>query len=219
MSKLRGIVDRIIEEKIASAMPKLTETSASSATDTALRAQVAALSDAMGSEVAKLRTDNASLKALVAGMSLEPVPVGTIIQSALTQDELNGLDGEGVWRLCDGGNAPGSKYATITKRTTVPDLRGSFLRGAGTRTGVTGWAGGALNTHVEDSTRPPRINFTVTVNDPRTNNGIDRAISGSAQYNAGEAYLNPGTSSRTVMGGDTETRPKHYTVNYFIRVN
>jgi len=218
MSKLRGIVDRIIEDKIASAMPKLTETSASAATDTALRAQVEALTDAMGSEVAKLRTDNASLKAVVAGMSLEPVPVGTIIQSALTQAELNGLDGERVWQLCDGGNAPGSKYATITKRTTVPDLRGAFLRGAGTRTGVTGWDGGTVNTHVEDSTRLPRTDFTVTSRDPIRNNGNSRGIAGAA-YGSGEAYLFPGLNTNRVDGGDPETRPKHYTVNFYIRVN
>jgi hypothetical protein len=220
MSKLRGIVDRIIEDKIASALPKLTETSASSAvTDTALRAQVEALSDAMGSEVSKLRTENTSLKAAVAAISLEPVPVGTIIQSALTQTELNGLDGEGVWQLCDGGNTPGTKYATITKRTTVPDLRGSFLRGAGTRTGVTGWVGGTVNTHVEDSTRPPRsTNFSVEHRDPMRYGDSSRGIAG-ATYGSGEAYLRPGLNTVTVTGGDPETRPKHYTVNYFIRVN
>ena len=174
---------------------------------------------AMRGELTKLQQDDLpKLKAEVAAIKAEPSPIGTIISSLLTEAEISGMTG--VWVLCDGRNVAGTTaYAKLTGRTTVPDLRGSFLRGAGTRTGNPTWAGGTLNTHVEDSTRVPRVDFTVMVNDPMQNSGNARGIAGSASYSAGEAFLYPGKSTPQVLGGDAETRPKHYTVNYFVRVD
>ena len=166
-----------------------------------------------------MRAELTRLQAEVAAIKAEPSPIGTIISSLLTEAEISGMTG--VWVLCDGRSVAGTTaYAKLTGRTTVPDLRGSFLRGAGTRAGVAGWAGGTLNTHVDHSTARPTTAFTGTVNDPRTNSGSGRGIAGSASFTIGEAYLNPGTSTFSVTGGgDAETRPKHYVVNFFVRVD
>jgi len=173
---------------------------------------------AMRGELTKLQQDDLpKLKAEVAAIKAEPSPIGTVISSLLTEAEISGMTG--VWVLCDGRNVAGTAYAALTKRNTVPDLRGSFLRGAGTRAGVTGWAGGTVNSHVEDSTRAPRTDFSVTSRDPIRNSGNARGISGSASYSSGEAYLFPGLNTNRVDGGDPETRPKHYTVNFFVRVD
>jgi hypothetical protein len=173
---------------------------------------------AMRAELTKLQQDDLpKLKAEVAAIKAEPSPIGTVISSLLTEAEISGMTG--VWVLCDGRNVAGTAYATLTKRNTVPDLRGSFLRGAGTRTGVTGWAGGTVNTHVEDSTRLPRTDFTVTSRDPIRQGDSGRGIAGSASYAAGEAYLRPGLNTNRVDGGDPETRPKHFVVNFFVRVD
>lgn len=60
------------------------------------------------------------------------IPVGTIIQSLLTEDQLNKETGGG-WVLCDGRSIPADcRYQLITNKSTVPDLRGIFIRGAGT---------------------------------------------------------------------------------------
>lgn len=186
---------------------------------------------ALNAELAKLKTNLADVKSIAAGI---PAPIGSVIGLTITITQFQAEYGTynaskaakepgcydicNMWVIADGRDVTGSEYARVTGRTTVPDLRGSFLRGAGTRAADATWVGGSINTHVEDSTRPPRTNFTVTVNDPLTNNGNTRGIAG-AGWGANEAYLFPGTSSRTVMGGDIETRPKHYVVSYYIRIN
>jgi len=177
--------------------------------------------------VSKLRTmiDKIIDDKIVALKANEPkpvtsVPVGTVVQSLLTEAEFTAEAGTS-WVLADGRTVAGTTYATVTKRTTVPDLRGAFLRGAGTRAANTAWAGGAVNAFVEDSTKRPTTAFTVSVPDPTAHNGNIRGIAGSSiSPVAGEAYLFPGASTKSITGGgDAETRPKHYTVNHFIKVN
>jgi hypothetical protein len=163
-----------------------------------------------------------SLTAAIAALKTDPSPVGTIIPSVLTtvqfQAKYGTFSANATWVYADGRDVTGSVYAQVTGRTTVPDLRGAYLRHAGTN--ANGWAGGAVNVFNEDATRLPRYTgFTATVNDPRTNSGNTRGLSGSSAFAAGEAYLNPGTSTVQITGGDTETRPKSYTVNPYIRIN
>jgi len=73
------------------------------------------------------------------------LPVGSIIASMLDeptfQDQLPGPPSPMTWVLADGRNVAGSTYATVTGSSTIPDLRGQFLRAsnnggssAGTRT-------------------------------------------------------------------------------------
>ena len=238
MSKLRGIVDKIIDDKITAAMVDSTGPLAQAcqrmadglnaisgrmdSTDTSVQDLTAKNSAVQGATVATREQVNAFADVLAKAVAPTVNPVGTVVQSLLTEPQFGGLSAAGsTWVLCDGRSVAGTAYAQATGRNTVPDLRGAFLRGSGTRTGVAGWAGGALNAHVEDSTRPPRTNFTVTVNDPLVDNtgaSGNRGVAGAGWGNT-EAYLHPGTSSRTVMGGDPETRPKHYTVNFFVRVD
>jgi hypothetical protein len=54
--------------------------------------------------------------------------VGDIIHSMLTEEQFI-LENGGGWILADGRDVTGSKYATVTGNTTVPDMRGQFLRG------------------------------------------------------------------------------------------
>jgi len=92
------------------------------------------------------------------------IPVGTIIQSVLTAQQFQttmGADGA-KWRLAAGGDCTGTAYATLTGATTLPDLRGSFLRMAGQS--LAGWDGGALNQFSADSTKRPNTEFTGITN-------------------------------------------------------
>ena len=71
---------------------------------------------------------------------------------------------------------------------------------------------------------------THAYNDPLTDNTAvagNRGVTG-AGWGANEVYLHPkrnvatggvGTHNHGISGGDTETKPKTFAVNYFIRVN
>src|ERR1700680_4444396 len=57
-----------------------------------------------------------------------PPPVGSIIASMLTEAQFQRLAGTG-WILGDGRAVPRTAYSRITGRSSIPDLRGMFLRG------------------------------------------------------------------------------------------
>ena len=166
--------------------------------------------------------------------------VGSIQQSILTEAQwATALGAEASkWAFADGRNVTGSKYATLTGNNTIPDLRGAFMRMAGKNAAKTSWDGGTLATFQEDTTRIPRYSAFTTdqrgnhhhaYNDPLSNAaGTHRpGVAGSDVYNAGEVRLNPGRNNTTdngahthaIQGGDAETRPKTYAVNYFIKIN
>jgi hypothetical protein len=178
---------------------------------------------ALNAELAKLKTDNAKMQTDLATVKTAPVPVGTVVSSLIPVAQFQALYGtfsaNATWILANGSDVTGSEYAKVMGRNTVPDLRGAYLRMAGTNAAQTGWAGGNINTYAEDSTRAPRTtNFSVEHRDPMRYGDSGRGIAGAA-YGAGEAYLRPGLNTVTVTGGDPETRPKTYHVNYYIKIN
>jgi hypothetical protein len=146
------------------------------------------------------------------------------------------------WCLADGRNVSGTKYATTTGRNTVPDLRGAYLRMAGVNATHTGWNGGTLNNYQEDNTARPRNVFTTnSTGNHKHDNGY--YINDAGNYtkhgfssNEGNGYVSGnaaasfdrdlpytstnGNHTHTITGGgDAETRPKSYSVNYFIKIN
>lgn len=54
--------------------------------------------------------------------------VGDVIHSMLTEEQFLLENGAG-WVLADGRSVAGTKYAAITGNSTIPDMRGQFLRG------------------------------------------------------------------------------------------
>jgi hypothetical protein len=163
-------------------------------------------------------------------------PPGSITQSLLTEAQFNAALAShqaGQWVLADGRNVAGTRYAQITGRNTVPDLRGAYLRMAGTNSTSSTWQGGTLNTFREDTTRMPRntaFTGSTSTNGNHTHDGVLRPdhncwnSGGCSGANLGTN--NPsgaaGNHSHTVTingGGDTETAPKTYVVNTFIKVN
>jgi hypothetical protein len=173
--------------------------------------------------------------------------VGDIKQSILTEVQFKaqmGADGGG-WVLADGRNVSGSTYATITGQPNVPDLRGAYLRMAGQSARDTGWNGGALSGFTQDTTRLPREQFTTSDSGSHrhivglgiyagdTNSpivpGYGEASAGARRKVVGNVGTDfpatlPGTNvdgshTHTIGGGDAETRPKTYSVNYYIKIN
>jgi hypothetical protein len=55
-------------------------------------------------------------------------PVGTVIQTMLTEAQFLAEHGTSKWVRADGRNVTGSRYHSITGSTNIPDLRGYFIR-------------------------------------------------------------------------------------------
>ena len=243
MSRLRASLDRIIDSKIAVAMRGAGPTApdvenVKSQVDAAVIEQMDDLNVtvqnnrqiitsfgeelvALNAELAKLKTDNAKMQTDLATVKTAPVPVGTVVPSLIPVAQFQALYGTfsatSTWALANGSDVTGSEYAKVMGRTTVPDLRGAFFRGAGNNTN--GWVGGNINTYAEDSTKRPTTAFTTVVNDPLVHNGNARGLAGAAHAGV-ESFLYAGKSTQNVSGGgDAETRPKTYVVNYYIRIN
>ena len=145
--------------------------------------------------------------------------VGSIQQSILTETQwVTALGTEASkWALADGRNVAGSKYATLTGNSTIPDLRGAYMRMAGANNTKAGWDGGTLATFQEDSTALPKNSFRLKGDVHNTN--IQSPWSGGkgvlSSYQGG-LDVDYDTITR---GGDAETRPKTFSVNYFIKIN
>jgi len=136
-------------------------------------------------------------------------PVGTIIQSMLTEAQLTTSYGSG-WILADGRNVAGSTYTAITGFTNVPDLRGVYLRGK--NNGVTGTQANpdgdlALGTYQDDAFESHTHQYT-------TNSS--QRLAGGASF--GDYMTGPTTATSVATGGN-ETRPKSITINHFIKIN
>lgn len=173
--------------------------------------------------------------------------VGDIKQSILTEPqfiaELGVVEGR-KWVLADGRNVSGTRYETLTGSSTVPDLRGAYIRMAGQNATNAAWNGGALNAYQEDSTKLPTVPFTGTTD----NTGSHTHVLWQQRMNqySGYGYSSvPNTSSEGIAaggatsvdgrnmaadgghthtatingGGDSETKPKTYATNFFIKVD
>ena len=168
--------------------------------------------------------------------------VGSVQQSLLTETQFKTLLGaqSANWVLADGRNVANTTYATVTGRQQVPDLRGAYFRMAGNNSTNNAWKGGDFLTWQEDTTRAPRDTaFTIAnagshkhkqgyrTTDTRLYEYGHFGLSKSA-YVSSNSGMHPadlpwtstdGGHSHGISGGDTETRPKTFALNYFIKVN
>jgi hypothetical protein len=136
------------------------------------------------------------------------LPVGTIIHSMLTIAQFQTQYGTN-WVLADGSSCTGTKYASVTGATTVPDMRGKFLRGKNN-----GASGANYNPDGDLSlgtyTADKYLSHTHTIGD-----NIPGAVFG---YGI-EGISGSGAPRNSGASGGNETAPKSITVNIFIRVN
>ena len=152
--------------------------------------------------------------------ALSVVAVGTIVSSMLTEAQFQMLNGAD-WVLMDGGNVAGSLYETVTGFSTVPDARGTVLRGKNNARadGFENPAGDlALGTFEND-----QFQGHWHANDPNADGGAEGFAGGG---NSGNGF-NVTTFATTIVTDGVngtprfglETRVKSITVNHFIKIN
>jgi hypothetical protein len=137
------------------------------------------------------------------------------------------------WVLADGRNVAGSRFQTITGLANVPDLRGAYLRMAGQNSNnQPDWNGEALRGFQGWMTGRSRTAMTGVTNNTGSHNhqwGSDsRQSKGGGDYMIVDGWdvkrytSDAGNHTHTVNingGGDRETRPNSFSVNYFIKIN
>ena len=141
------------------------------------------------------------------------LPVGSVVSSMLTTAQYQGETSTG-WVLADGGSCAGSDYAVLTGNSTVPDLRGVFIRGKNNgRSTATGNSSGnlALGTYEADQ-------FAAHTH-PYEYKTPSAAAGGSDGGGDTDRGLNTISTVTSSTGTGTETRTRNVTLNYFIRIN
>lgn len=177
-----------------------------------------------------------TMQVYLAGASL---PVGTIVASPLPFKSFKQAAGDpdlwsqsSKWSPADGRNVDGSKFATLSKNTSVPDLRGMFIRG--------------LN--IFDSIQPvPPVSADRRDPENRLAGHFQSDLYKEHQHGFGGNFINSSGTLWQVFGsrssstwqakvngqsvrqsnrvsltspeGGTETRPKNVAVYYYIKIN
>ena len=152
------------------------------------------------------------------------LPVGTVLHSMLTVAQFQAQYGTN-WVLADGSSCTGTKYASVTGATTLPDMRGRFLRGKSHASGNNPDGDLALGAYSADKLGSHSHNTNYS---NASGGGYSPAYywSGSGSDTDGRGILpnnmtGVGTLARvpTDATGSSETSPRSITVNYFIRIN
>jgi hypothetical protein len=148
--------------------------------------------------------------------------VGDIKQSMLTEAQFTAIHGD-TWVLMDGRSVSGSRYASITGNSTVPDARGRHLRsksfGANS---VTDWALGNVQADaVGGHTHPFSADSTLSGGAVSSGNGTIMASNGAGltRRSGGGAPLFTTNDSVLTNNSTNENRVKQVTVNTFIKIN
>ena len=166
--------------------------------------------------------------------------LGDIRTSVLTEVQFQALNGSD-WVLCDGDSCSGTAYETLTSNSTVPDLRGEFLRGADNGRGVdSGRSLGSTQVDATDvnnlsvpssgshthSTLEPYADITPGSQSPyylgRSYTVYAGYTTPTANYstsNGTHNYIGSTAHTHTLSSSDSETRPRNVAVNYFIKVD
>lgn len=167
------------------------------------------------------------------------IAVGSVYPSILTELQFQSINGVG-WVLADGRNVSGTRYHAITGLTTIPDLRGMFLRAKnnGRSDGNQNPDGDvAIGLYQADdnlshdhsvATSSSHQHRTLLYAD-ETDSGTDAEImDNDATGPSSSAYWPTQTSSASYDGrhghtlqdnGSSEMRMKNVTMNLFVKIN
>ena len=111
-------------------------------------------------------------------------PLGAMVWSPLASSDFTSQVADGGWQLCDGTSVAGSDYAVLMSRSTVPDLRGKFMRMRAHGTTTTYNADGDVAT---DTVQAASIASHTHVMNHGHSNTFD--VSGNSLASAGHRHL------------------------------
>ena len=144
-------------------------------------------------------------------------PLGTIIDSILTETQLNS-NASGNWVLCDGRSIANSALATLASISVAPDLRGRYTAMAGVANGLDAKVlNETLASEVKASDvalTDPGHTHTFTISTASSGSGASAGLSNNTQ----NSTTGSNTTGITISAGD-ETRPETYVTNKFIRID
>lgn len=157
-----------------------------------------------------------SLGALLNGFMTVTVPVGTLIDSLLTEAQWNTALGNPInpfWVLADGRTVSGSTYSILTGQSFVPNLCGIMRRGKNH---------GLISSDNNPDGDLALGTFTTDKLGQHTHaydhGGIFVSVNNTLlQDSPAISYIRSSTGAAS--GGGNETAPKNVTVNSFIRIN
>lgn len=141
------------------------------------------------------------------------LPVGTIIHSMLTTAQFATQYGDN-WVLADGRSVTGTLYASVTGNSTIPDMRGAFLRAKGATYNPDGDL--AVGTYTADKFKGHDHPGTELMAGGSTITGYSSTWNG---YKSQLSVAAVGGNVVVAPEGGNETSPRSITVNVFIRIN
>lgn len=141
------------------------------------------------------------------------LPVGTLVESMLTEAQFQGETSTG-WVLADGRSCAGSAYAILTGNSNVPDARGIFRRGKNNgRSTASGDSTGEISLGTYQADQFAAHTHSEHYRIPDTGAG-GSAGGGDTNRSLVDVSENTGSS-----GTGTETRPRALVINVFFRIN
>ena len=154
------------------------------------------------SPIGNITTVNATTVAATNLTGLGTVPVGSIVQSILTLAQFQAQAGTN-WVLMDGASIVGSRLATITGWTNLPDASGKFLRTAGSA--GAGLVAVTLATRQEQATAKNKlVNAASSVTGSvGSSDGTHTHTDSGHQH--GQTYSIPGSGGGTASGQGTSS--------------
>jgi hypothetical protein len=187
--------------------------------------------------IQKLQSDIESLEQVQRPIDF---PVGTVIASILPFEKFRKEAGD-FWMPADGRKiSTESKYARLTGKKTLPDLRSIFLRGLNQFDPLVGprldnykdpeGKGRKAGSLQSDATCLPNKEFAVNAGSAGAHTHVySKALSKgvkSGSHDGASAEMSIAASAgehahevKIDGGGDIETRPKNIAVYYYIKIN
>lgn len=179
-------------------------------------------------------TNGSSAFGSFAGAIADPFPVGTVLDSLLTEAQFQALMGT-TWILMDSRSVAGSMYAAITGASTMTDARGQFRRtkNNGRADGLQDPGGDrALGNYQTHATAKNGLAISESPHSHAVRDGSGRTPGlGGGSITAyggnimgatvgGDVLVTLGaTTGTTLSAGDAETRPRNIVVNTFVKIN
>lgn len=178
-------------------------------------------------------TNGSSAFGSFAGAIADPFPVGTVLDSLLTEAQFQALMGT-TWILMDSRSVAGSMYAAITGASTMTDARGQFRRtknngradgnqdpGGERAIGNLQGQATAKNGLTAASTDGGHSHaFKVSgANGPNYNPLAGAQITNWQYAAAGVLETGYANITTTIGSSDAETRPRNIVVNTFVKIN